>query len=141
MFAFNRNTKVYLYREFIDMRSSYDGLFAKVKTILKKDPFSGHLFVFLNKNRTTCKSLYYDGTGFVILSKRLEEGQFSRPNPSGQLRIVLTGSEFSLFWEGASMRKRFIDTPPFIQRNRHQNTLARFKKTMFMSRAGAQLSS
>ncbi|WP_414699032.1 IS66 family insertion sequence element accessory protein TnpB [Oligoflexus sp.] len=38
-----------------DMRASYDTLFNKVKEILKQDPFSGHLFVFTNARRTSCK--------------------------------------------------------------------------------------
>lgn len=53
------------------MRSSYDSLFERVKTVLAKDPYSGHLFVFVNSRRTTCKCLYYDGTGLVILSNQL----------------------------------------------------------------------
>jgi transposase len=49
------------------MRASYDGLFEKTKGILQKDPFSGHLFIFMNKHRTSVKCLFYDGTGFVLI--------------------------------------------------------------------------
>ena len=51
------------------MRASYDSLFHRAKTVLSQDPFSGHLFLFVNRRRSSCKCLYYDGTGFVILSK------------------------------------------------------------------------
>jgi transposase len=95
----------------MDMRASYDTLFLKAKTILKQDPFSGHLFVFLNRRRTSCKCLFYDGTGLVILAKRLERGLFSRINPYHADDIVLTQAEFSLFFEGADLTKRFIDSP------------------------------
>lgn len=112
MISFNRRTKVYFCKEPTDMRASYDTLFLRAKTILRQDPFSGHLFVFLNRRRTSCKCLFYDGTGLVILSKRLERGLFSKINPYHGDDIVLTQAEFSLFFEGADLTKRFIDSPP-----------------------------
>ena len=98
------------------MRASYDSLFSKVKAVLQKDPFSGHLFLFVNGKRTTCKCLYYDGTGLVILSKRLEKGTFSRINPLFAGEVVLTEAEFGLFFEGANLEKRFIDSPAEIRK-------------------------
>lgn len=111
MIALNRRTKIFVCKEPTDMRSSYDSLFARVKTVLQKDPFSGHLFLFINASRTTCKCLYYDGTGLVIISKRLEAGTFSQINPFYKNEIVLTEAEFGLFFEGADLKKRFIDSP------------------------------
>lgn len=111
MIALNRRTKIFVCKEATDMRSSYDSLFARVKTLLQKDPFSGHLFLFINAKRTTCKCLYYDGTGLVIISKRLENGTFSQINPFYKDEIVLTEAEFGLFFEGADLKKRFIDSP------------------------------
>lgn len=93
------------------MRASYDSLFSRVKSLLQKDPFSGHLFLFVNRRRTSCKCLYYDGTGLVIISKRLEAGTFSQINPFYKDEIVLTEAEFGLFFEGADLKKRFIDSP------------------------------
>ena len=111
MIALNRRTKIFVCKEATDMRASYDSLFSRVKTVLQKDPFSGHLFLFINKARTSCKCLYYDGTGLVIISKRLENGTFSQINPFYKNGIVLTEAEFSLFFEGADLKKRFIDSP------------------------------
>jgi len=98
------------------MRSSYDSLFARAKEVLEQDPFSGHLFVFLNRRRTSIKCLYYDGTGLVLICKRLEKGVFSRINPMYKREIVLTPAEFSLFFEGADLEKRFIDSPREISK-------------------------
>ncbi len=98
------------------MRSSYDSLFKRIKVVLGKDPFSGHLFLFINKRRTSIKCLYYDGTGLVIIAKRLEEGLFSRINPFYGKKVVLTEAEFSLFFEGANLEKRFIESPSEIKR-------------------------
>ena len=99
------------------MRASYDSLFTRAQKVLEKDPFSGHLFLFVNRSRTSMKCLYYDGTGFVIISKRLERGTFSKINPFFKKEIILTEAEFSLFFEGANLEKRFIDSPKEIKKS------------------------
>ena len=116
MIGLNRRTRVFLCKEPTDMRGSFDSLFFKVRDHLKEDPFSGHLFVFLNKRRTTCKALLYDGTGIIIIAKRLEKSLFSAINPHFPGKIVLTQAEFSLFLEGAAINKRFIESPAEIKR-------------------------
>jgi len=55
--------------------------------------------------------LYYDGTGFVIISKRLDKGTFSQVNPLFKDEVILTEAEFGLFFEGADLQKRFIESP------------------------------
>ena len=120
MLAFNRRTRTYVCKDPIDMRQSYDGLFQRAKEVLKKDPFSGHLFVFVNRRRSSCKCLYYDGTGLVIISKRLERGLFTRINPLYRREVVLTQAEFSLFFEGANLEHRFVDSPVEVKKQRRQ---------------------
>jgi transposase len=116
MIALNRRTKIFVCKDPTDMRASYDSLFNRAKTVLNKDPFSGHLFLFVNKDRTSCKALYYDGTGLVIISKRMERGVFSRINPMYAGEVVLTEAEFGLFFEGANLEKRFIESPSEIKK-------------------------
>ncbi len=116
MIALNRRTKIYVSKDPGDMRASYDTLFEKAKTTLHQDPFSGHLFVFMNKRRSSCKCLYYDGTGLVIIAKRLERGAFSQLNPFYPGEIVLTQAEFALLFEGADLHRRFIDSPKEIRK-------------------------
>lgn len=117
MIAFNRRTKVFVFKEPTDMRASYDTLFSKAKGVLNQDPFSGHLFLFISRRRTSIKCLFYDGTGFVIIAKRMERGLFSRINPMLSGDITLTAAEFSLFFEGANLEKRFIDSPSEIRKS------------------------
>jgi len=82
-----------------DMRKSFDGLCGLVQTVLKQDPFSGHLFVFLSRRRDKVKILYWDRSGFFLLYKRLEEGTFWMPERgeigSRELMMVLEGIEAS----------------------------------------------
>ena len=90
--------------------------FSRAKVVLNQDPFSGHLFLFINGKRSSIKCLYYDGTGFVILMKRLEKGLFSRINPVFKGEVILTVAEFALFFEGADLEKRFIESPKEIKK-------------------------
>ena len=111
MINFNRRTRVFVSKEPTDMRASYDTLFSKAKGVLNQDPLSGHLFVFINSRRTSIKCLYWDGTGLVLLCKRIDKGTFSRINPMFKDEVILTPAEFALFFEGADFEKRFIDSP------------------------------
>ena len=124
MISFNRRTKIFVCKEPTDMRASYDTLFSKAKGVLSQDPFSGHLFVFINGKRTSIKCLFYDGTGFVILAKRMEKGLFSRINPMypGEIimtpaEIIMTPAEFALYFEGANLEKRFVDSPHELKKS------------------------
>ncbi len=117
MFSFNRRTKVFISKEPTDMRASFDTLFAKSRDLLNQDPFSGHLFVFINARRTAIKCLYYDGTGLVLICKRMERSTFSRINPFFRGEVALTPAEFSLFFEGADLEKRFVDSPGEIKKS------------------------
>lgn len=116
MLSFNRRTKIFVSKNPTDMRSSYDTLYSKTKNVLKRDPFSGHLFLFMNKRRNSIKCLYYDGTGLVIIAKRMESGLFSKINPMFRGEIILTAAEFSLFFEGANLEKRFVESPREIKK-------------------------
>jgi transposase len=117
MISFNRLTKIFVCKEPTDMRASYDTLFAKVKGVLGQDPFTGHMFVFINSRRTSVKCLFYDGTGFVLLCKRMQEGLFSRINPLFRGEVILTAAEFALFFEGANLEKRFVESPREIKKS------------------------
>ncbi len=111
------------------MRASYDALYSKVKSVLQKDPFSGHLFVFVNERRSSCKCLYYDGSGFIIIAKRLEKGLFSRVNPMYKREVLLTQAEFSLFLEGSNLEKRFIESPVEIKKRIFKKQGCKLAKT------------
>ena len=78
-----------------DMRKSFDGLCALAQSVLKQDPFSGHLFVFLGRRRDKMKILYWDRSGFCLVYKRLEEGTFWMPERAEigarELLMVLEG--------------------------------------------------
>jgi transposase len=63
----------------VDFRKSIDGLALAVGNALGRDPMSGEVFLFRNRNRTALKALYWTPNGFVLLYKRLERGRFAVP--------------------------------------------------------------
>jgi transposase len=68
--------RVHVYGQPVDMRKSFDGLYALARHVLGFDPLSGALFVFINRRGSQVKVLYWDRSGFCIWSKRLERGRF-----------------------------------------------------------------
>ncbi|MCB9520986.1 MAG: IS66 family insertion sequence element accessory protein TnpB [Myxococcales bacterium] len=62
----------------VDMRGSFDALAGSARG-LGLDPVDGHLYVFTNKRRRIVRALWFDGSGWCILSKRLERGSFQWP--------------------------------------------------------------
>jgi len=111
MLGFTRNVKVMVCTRPIAMTASFNRLSGMVHSEIKHDPLSGHIFVFLNRSRTTCKALFWDGTGLVILHKRLETRTFSSFNRLWGEVLELTAAEFYLFLEGTDLGKRFIESP------------------------------
>jgi len=75
MFFPEGQVRIFVYGEPVNMRLSYDGLYAKIRNVMGKDPLSGHLFAFINRRATQIKVMYWDRSGFCIWSKRLEEGR------------------------------------------------------------------
>ena len=76
MFNFSTSLKIFLGVKPVDMRKSFNGLSAVVKNELERDPLDGAVYLFSNKRRTLVKIVYWDGTGFWVLSKKLERGTF-----------------------------------------------------------------
>lgn len=91
MLSFPSSVRVYLAVEPVDMRKSFDGLFAAASQQLGEDPLCGALFVFSNRRRSLLKILFWDGSGLWVLAKRLEKGGFSWPRGAdargGKLRL------------------------------------------------------
>lgn len=65
-----------------DMRKSFQGLLALVQQVFTEDPYSGSLFVFVNRRGNYLKILAWDRTGFALYAKRLERGRFVFPSSS-----------------------------------------------------------
>ena len=74
-----------------DMRKQINGLSIQVQEIMEKDPFSGSLFMFCNKQRRILKMIYWDKNGFWLFLKRLEKDKFPWPKTDGEVHEITTG--------------------------------------------------
>ncbi|MFL7867415.1 MAG: IS66 family insertion sequence element accessory protein TnpB [Anaerolineales bacterium] len=88
MIQLTPHMRIILAVEPADFRKGIDGLSQICRSVLQSDPFSGFLFVFMNKKRTAIKMLAYDGQGFWLFQKRLSKGRF-HPNPPLELEQAL----------------------------------------------------
>jgi transposase len=87
----------------IDFRKGADGLVALVKDTMRADPFSGVVYVFRAKRADRVKLLFWDGSGVVLVAKRLEQGSFCWPKiadgvmrlNASQLSALLAGMEWT----------------------------------------------
>lgn len=95
--------KIWLYKYPIDMRKQIDSLTMLVAEKMNMNPQSGDVFVFFSHAADRIKLLTWDGTGFVLIYKRLEVGYFYIPQYIGnhielnamQLRSLFRGTGIS----------------------------------------------
>lgn len=97
---------IWLATEKTDMRCGFDRLAERVRTVMGEDPLSGHLFVFRSRRGDRLKILLWDGDGFVLWYKRLEEGVFKLPRvEEGKRSVELRASELAMVLDGIDMTK------------------------------------
>ena len=99
-------SRIWLATEKTDMRCGFDRLAERVRTVIGEDPLSGHLFVFRSRRGDRLKILLWDGDGFVLWYKRLEEGVFKLPRvKEGGRSVELRASELAMVLDGIDMTK------------------------------------
>jgi transposase len=111
------SVRVYVATAPIDLRKSFDGLAAAVTSVFERDPVSGHLYVFWNRRGHLVRVIFWDRTGYVIVSKRLARGRFRfvEQAASGEPCIEMDSAELSLILEGIDLseaRRRKRWRPP-----------------------------
>jgi transposase len=103
MIAVPAGVRVLVATKPVDFRKGGDGLVALVRETLGHDPFSGTVFVFRSKRADRVKMVAWDGSGLVLLWKRLENGAFKWPPisdgvmrlTSAQLAALVDGMDWS----------------------------------------------
>lgn len=100
--------RIFLCAEATDMRRGFDRLAEMVRSVIRQDPLSGHLFVFRSRRGDRLKLLYWDTGGFALWYKRLEKGRFPDPSRVGE-DYHITARELAMMLEGleeSSVRRR-----------------------------------
>lgn len=74
-----------------------------VQEVLRKDPLSGHLFVFRGRRSDLVKVIWHDGQGACLLTKRLERGRFIWPSVAGEA-VTISSAQMSYLLSGIDWR-------------------------------------
>ena len=96
--------EIYVKAGSTDMRKQINGLSIQVQEIMEKDPFSGSLFMFCNKQRKILKMIYWDRNGFWLFLKRLEKDKFPWPQ-TGEEAQEITREQFEMLLSGIDFWK------------------------------------
>ena len=102
MFSLPQSVRVYVCTQSTDMRRSFDGLAAMAEHVLRQDPFSGHLFVFVNRRGDRLKVLWWDRGGYVIYYRRLEEGTFQLPATDDD-SVEIDATQLAMILDGVDL--------------------------------------
>lgn len=103
MIAPDAHLRIYVATRPIELRKGHDGLAAAVQEMIGKDPFGGAVFVFRSNHPDRVEILVWEGTGLVLIHKRLEGAQFVWP----QVRdgaLWLSAAQFPELFEGLDRR-------------------------------------
>ena len=101
------SVRIYFAAALVDMRKGIDGLRALVEEALKKDPYGGHLFVFVGKSKDKVKILFWDRNGFVLYLKRLERGRFQLPLVNEHTKhVTMEPAQLAMLLDGIDLNAR-----------------------------------
>ena len=115
MLSIPANTTIYWHTEPTDMRKGIDGLSGIVRGVFDDDfnghPLDGSLYLFINRRRDRMKILHWDGGGFWIYYRLLEQGTFEL-HKSTDKRLLIDATQLAMLLSGvplvdARRRKRY----------------------------------
>jgi transposase len=104
MISFPTGAHIWIAAGVTDLRRGFTGLSAVAQTVLQKEPFSGHIFVFRGRRGDLVKLLWWDGDGLCLFAKRLERGRFVWPQAESGT-VSLTRAQLSMLLEGIDWRQ------------------------------------
>ena len=109
---FNYFPAVYVVCGYTDMRSGIDSLAAIIERKYKVNLFVPNtLFLFCGRSSTRIKGLLWEGDGFLLLYKRVEQGRFVWPRTSEELR-QLRPEQFKWLMQGFALDSLIYDIQP-----------------------------
>ena len=113
MLKFSNSTRVFIFGEAMDMRRGFEHLTSLVRKEFEEEFLSHALFLFLGMNRRRLKLLTFDGTGLVLVTKRLEQGLFQSLEKLREKK-ELTAKEMALVFAGSH-----INFPMRLHKNKN----------------------
>ena len=101
--SYSSFSAIYLVCGYTDMRLGIDSLASIIETRYRLSLFVPNtLFLFCGRKTNRIKGLVWEGDGFLLFTKRVEDGRFSWPRTASEAR-QLTEDQFNLFRNGYSI--------------------------------------
>ena len=98
--------KVYLATGFTDLRRGIDGLARIIRFQFQLDPYyKNTLFLFCGKRTDRIKGLIWEGDGFLLLYKRIENGNFRWPRTKEEA-LEITTDQYKMLMQGLEIVAR-----------------------------------
>jgi transposase len=92
----------------VDMRFGSERLGALVRERMREEPRSRALFVFVGKRGHSMKVLTWDGTGTIVIHKKLDAGRFELPRATGpgEQHVLVSDAIFEVIHKGVAVTPR-----------------------------------
>ena len=99
---------IYVALEPVDMRFGAERLGGLVREKMRAEPRSRALFVFVGKRRHSMKVLTWDGSGTIVIHKKLESGRFELPRATapGEYHLQISAAIFDVLHRGVALTPR-----------------------------------
>lgn len=94
--------QIYILCGYTDLRKGIDGLSALVEQKFNLNPFQNVLFLFCGRRTDRIKGLVWQGDGFLMMYKRLENGNYQWPRNEESARNISI-QEFRWLTEGLTI--------------------------------------
>ena len=97
-------SKILVANQPVDFRCGHKGLTAIVQSTLSRNPKSDTIFIFRSKVGDKVKMLKWDGTGLVLVYKKLEKGEFVWPQAENGT-ITISSEQLESLFKGLDWQK------------------------------------
>jgi transposase len=99
---------IYVALEPVDMRFGSERLGALVRERMRAEPRSRALFAFIGKRGHSMKVLTWDGTGTIVIHKKLDSGRFELPRGTapGEQHVLVSDAIFEVIHKGVGFVSR-----------------------------------
>jgi transposase len=98
--------RVFVFADYVDLRAGFDKLAMIIREKMKSKLVDGDLYLFMGKNRKKLKAICYDGSGLLLIAKRLDNGCFMRLDKLESLEITV--DELDTLLRGSVIKKTYF---------------------------------
>ena len=110
MFNVAKVQKIYIAVGYSDLRRGIDGFASIIQNTFHMNPQTSTLFMFCGRRSDRIKALFWDGDGYILLYKRLEDGRYQWPRTETELK-ELTFQQFRWLMEGLNIYQKKVIRP------------------------------